>query len=53
MYDAKLFGHWWRFEGPWFINCLFKKLYYDQNIIKPITLVEYLDKFPVNQNDYI
>jgi predicted glycosyl hydrolase (DUF1957 family) len=26
-----------------------KKLHYDQNIIKPITLVEYLDKFPVNQ----
>ncbi|MDR2616685.1 MAG: DUF1957 domain-containing protein [Endomicrobium sp.] len=48
MYDAELFGHWW-FEGPEFINCLFRKLHYDQNIIKPITPVEYLDKFPVNQ----
>jgi 1,4-alpha-glucan branching enzyme len=48
MYDAELFGHWW-FEGPEFINCLFRKLHYDQNIIKPITPVEYLGKFPVNQ----
>ena len=48
MYDAELFGHWW-FEGPDFINFLFRKMHYDQNIIKPITPVEYLDKFPVNQ----
>ncbi|MCL2335529.1 MAG: DUF1957 domain-containing protein, partial [Endomicrobia bacterium] len=48
MYDAELFGHWW-FEGPDFINFLFRKMHYDQNIVKPITPVEYLDKFPVNQ----
>ena len=48
MYDAELFGHWW-FEGPHFINFLFRKMHYDQNTIKPITPVEYLDKFPVNQ----
>lgn len=48
MYDAELFGHWW-FEGPQFINFLFRKMHYDQNTIKPITPVEYLDKFPVNQ----
>lgn len=48
MYDAELFGHWW-FEGPEFLNFLFRKMHYDQNTIKPITPVEYLDKFPVNQ----
>lgn len=48
MYDAELFGHWW-FEGPDFINFLFRKMQYDQNIIKPITPCEYLNKFPVNQ----
>jgi 1,4-alpha-glucan branching enzyme len=48
MYDAELFGHWW-FEGPDFINFLFRKMQYDQNIIKPITPSEYLNKFPVNQ----
>lgn len=48
MYDAELFGHWW-FEGPWFLDFLFRKMHYDQDTIKPITPVEYLDKFPVNQ----
>jgi 1,4-alpha-glucan branching enzyme len=48
MYDAELFGHWW-FEGPDFINYLFRKMHYDQNVIKPVTPIEYLDKFPVNQ----
>jgi 1,4-alpha-glucan branching enzyme len=48
MYDAELFGHWW-FEGPSFINYLFRKMYYDQNIIKPITPVEYLNEHPANQ----
>ncbi|MDR2772998.1 MAG: DUF1957 domain-containing protein [Elusimicrobiota bacterium] len=48
MYDAELFGHWW-FEGPSFINYLFRKMHYDQNIIKPITPIEYLDKYPANQ----
>jgi 1,4-alpha-glucan branching enzyme len=48
MYDAELFGHWW-FEGPQFINYLFRKIHYDQDAVKPITPVEYLNKFPVNQ----
>jgi len=48
MYDAELFGHWW-FEGPQFINFLFRKMHFDQDIIKPITPTEYLNKFPVNQ----
>ncbi|RMG29377.1 MAG: DUF1957 domain-containing protein, partial [Methanobacteriota archaeon] len=33
MYDAELFGHWW-YEGPMFIEYLFKKLHYDQDTIR-------------------
>ena len=29
-YDAELFGHWW-YEGPWFLDYLFRKTWYDQN----------------------
>ena len=47
-YDAELFGHWW-FEGPQFLGFLFKKLHYDQNIVKPITPSEYLKLYPLNQ----
>lgn len=47
-YDAELFGHWW-FEGPQFLGFLFKKLHYDQSIIKPITPSEYLKLYPLNQ----
>ncbi len=47
-YDAELFGHWW-YEGPDWLNYLFKKIYYDQKIIKTITPGEYLEKFPKNQ----
>jgi len=34
-YDAELFGHWW-YEGPQFIEFLFKKMHFDQTTIKPI-----------------
>jgi 1,4-alpha-glucan branching enzyme len=44
-YDAELFGHWW-FEGPDFLNFLFRKMHFDQDVIKPITPPEYLDRFP-------
>jgi 1,4-alpha-glucan branching enzyme len=47
-YDAELYGHWW-FEGPEFLNYLFRKMHYDQTDIKPITPVEYLDRYPKNQ----
>jgi 1,4-alpha-glucan branching enzyme len=48
MYDAELFGHWW-FEGPSFLNYIFRKMHHDQNIIKSITPIEYLEKYEVNQ----
>jgi len=44
-YDAELFGHWW-FEGPDFLNFLFRKLHHDQDVIKPITAPEFLERHP-------
>jgi 1,4-alpha-glucan branching enzyme len=44
-YDAELFGHWW-FEGPDFLNYLFRKIHYDQDVIKPITPPEFLERYP-------
>ncbi|HBR56204.1 MAG TPA: DUF1957 domain-containing protein [Blastocatellia bacterium] len=41
-YDAELFGHWW-YEGPQFIDFLFRRLHYDQNEIKALTPGDYLD----------
>jgi 1,4-alpha-glucan branching enzyme len=40
-YDAELFGHWW-YEGPQFLDFLFRKLHHDQDVVKPITPSEYL-----------
>lgn len=42
-YDAELFGHWW-FEGPDWINFLLRKLHWDQQNVKTITIPEYLDR---------
>jgi 1,4-alpha-glucan branching enzyme len=42
-YDAELFGHWW-FEGPDWINFLLRKMHYDQQTIKTLTVPEYLDR---------
>jgi 1,4-alpha-glucan branching enzyme len=47
-YDAELFGHWW-YEGPDFLELLFRKLHFDQDEVQPITLAEYLRRHPVNQ----
>jgi len=47
-YDAELFGHWW-FEGPDWIDYLFRKMHYDQDTVTAITPSEYLDINPVNQ----
>ncbi len=48
MYDAELFGHWW-YEGPQFIEFLFRKMAYDQDTVRAITPLEYLSENPVNQ----
>jgi 1,4-alpha-glucan branching enzyme len=47
-YDAELFGHWW-FEGPLWIEYLFKKIDCDQDKIRTITPSEYLNKYKKNQ----
>ncbi len=47
-YDAELFGHWW-YEGPEFLNYLFRKIHYDQNTISTILPTEYLNEYPRNQ----
>ncbi len=47
-YDAELFGHWW-FEGPSWLNCLIRKIAYDQKTIRLATLSEYLEEYRVNQ----
>jgi 1,4-alpha-glucan branching enzyme len=44
-YDAELFGHWW-FEGPDWIDFLLRKVCYDQDTVKMITVPEYLDRHP-------
>lgn len=48
MYDAELYGHWW-YEGPTFLEYLFRKMHYDQDTIRPITPSEYLAENPDNQ----
>lgn len=47
-YDAELYGHWW-YEGPDFLNYLFRKIHYDQKVVDLITPSEYLERFPTNQ----
>jgi len=47
-YDAELFGHWW-FEGPAFLDFLFRKIHWDQRDIVCITPSEYLERHPENQ----
>lgn len=47
-YDAELFGHWW-FEGPDWLNFLFRKIGQDRRAIELITPSEYLDRHPRRQ----
>jgi 1,4-alpha-glucan branching enzyme len=47
-YDAELFGHWW-YEGPWFIDYLFRKSWYDQGTYQMTHLADYLRDNPYQQ----
>lgn len=47
-YDAELFGHWW-YEGPLFLELLFRKLHHDQAVVAPITPSGYLAQQPTQQ----
>ncbi|HEX8396145.1 MAG TPA: 1,4-alpha-glucan branching protein domain-containing protein [Pyrinomonadaceae bacterium] len=41
-YDAELYGHWW-FEGPQFLDFLFRRFHYDQSDVLPISPGDFLD----------
>lgn len=44
-YDAELFGHWW-YEGPKFLEFLFKKIHFDQDEITTIHPMQILGVLP-------
>jgi 1,4-alpha-glucan branching enzyme len=46
-YDAELYGHWW-FEGPMFLEAVFRKLPETGGELRPITLRQYLERHPVS-----
>ncbi len=41
-YDAELYGHWW-FEGPQFLDFLFRELHYKSDIVRALTPGDFLD----------
>jgi 1,4-alpha-glucan branching enzyme len=47
-YDAELFGHWW-FEGPLWLESLFRKMNNKDCDLRMITPLEYLSLYPSNQ----
>jgi 1,4-alpha-glucan branching enzyme len=47
-FDAELFGHWW-YEGPVFLNDLFRQIHFDQGLIETLTPGDYLGRHPTNQ----
>jgi len=47
-YDAELFGHWW-YEGPRWLDHLFRKIAREQQTLRLVTPSEYLAEYPDNQ----
>jgi 1,4-alpha-glucan branching enzyme len=47
-YDAELFGHWW-YEGPSWLEFVFRQLAQGPTVVTPITPSEYVNYYPVNQ----
>jgi 1,4-alpha-glucan branching enzyme len=47
-YDAELYGHWW-YEGPMFLDNLFRQLHFDQDTIETLTPGDYLERHATNQ----
>ena len=47
-YDAELYGHWW-YEGPWFLDYVFRKSWYDQGTYEMTHLADYLKNNPTQQ----
>jgi len=53
-YDAELYGHWW-YEGPKFLEFLFKKIHFNQNevdTIHPMNVVALLHRIQSVKMDY-
>ena len=46
-YDAELYGHWW-YEGPEFLKAVYYELAATKYVIKPMTPINYIDRFPEN-----
>jgi 1,4-alpha-glucan branching enzyme len=44
-YDAELFGHWW-FEGPLFLEAVFRQIHEHGQGLQVLTAWEYLEKHP-------
>lgn len=51
-FDAELFGHWW-YEGPQFLEHLFRMARSNQSRIKFATPLDYLSEFPANQSQQL
>lgn len=47
-FDAELFGHWW-FEGPHFLERVFRELAATEETLRPVCLSEYLEGRPPQQ----
>ncbi|HVE85747.1 MAG TPA: 1,4-alpha-glucan branching protein domain-containing protein [Myxococcales bacterium] len=47
-YDAELFGHWW-FEGPWFLDALFRRCADESAGVRLVTPAEHLQEQPEAQ----
>jgi 1,4-alpha-glucan branching enzyme len=47
-YDAELFGHWW-FEGPLFLDAVFREAHRQRDVIRLTTPVDWLERHPVAQ----
>ena len=47
-YDAELFGHWW-YEGPQWLDYLFRNSASQQTVFGMITPSDYLRQYPSNQ----
>lgn len=53
-YDAELFGHWW-YEGPMFLEFLFKKMHFDQDKIEsahPMQIISKIGKIQTVKMDF-
>ena len=47
-YDAELYGHWW-YEGPQFLDFVFRKTWFDQETIAMTHLADYLQQHQTHQ----